>query len=177
MTRSARMLLGLFLFLCITASTQGQKVLIDFDHHANFSDYRTFTWINHPRYRPDPLMEQRVIDAVNAALAAKGLQLVPEGGDIAIAVHLATREGHTLETFYSGFGGGWGWRFGGGFGTAITTAHPYEVGTLIVDMFDGRTKQLIWRGVATESLSEKPDKDTKKLDKAVDKLFKRFPPR
>jgi len=47
----------------------------------------------------------------------------------------------------------------------------------VVDLFDSHTKQLIWRGVATETLSEKPDKDTKKLNKAVEKLFKDFPPR
>jgi hypothetical protein len=44
-------------------------------------------------------------------------------------------------------------------------------------MFDGQTRQLIWRGVATATLPEKPDKDTKKLEKAVEKLFKHFLPK
>jgi len=35
---------------------------------------------------------------------------------------------------------------------------------------------VIWRGSATATLSDKPEKDTKKLDKAVEKLFKDFPP-
>lgn len=174
--RSLRMLLGLLLFLGIAITAGAQKVSIDYDHQVNFSDYKTFSWIRPPHYRPDPLMDQRITDAVNAALTAKGWQYVPEGGDVGIAAHVATREEHSLETFYDGFGGGWRWRFGTGFGTAITTDHPYEVGTIVIDMFDSRTKQLVWRGTATEALSEKPEKDSKKIEKAVDKLFKNFPP-
>jgi hypothetical protein len=175
--RSLRILLGLLLLFSIAITAEAQKVSIDFDRQANFSDYKTFTWIKPPHFRADPLMDQRIMDSVNAALTAKGWQYVPDGpADVGLAAHIATREEHTLETFYDGFGGGWGWRFGGGFGTAITTDHPYEVGTMVVDMFASRTKQLIWRGTATETWSEKPDKDSKKVEKAVDKLFKNFPP-
>jgi hypothetical protein len=48
---------------------------------------------------------------------------------------------------------------------------------LVVDIYDTSSEHLIWRGLAHEQLSEKPEKDTKKLDKAVDKLFAKFPPR
>ncbi|MFY9731100.1 MAG: DUF4136 domain-containing protein [Candidatus Acidiferrales bacterium] len=174
--RSLKMLLGLLLLFGIAITVEAQKVSIDYDHQANFSDYKTFSWIRPPHFQADPLMDQRIIDSVNAALTSKGWQFVPEGGDVGIAAHVATREDHTLETFYTGFGGGWGWHFGTGFGTALTTDHAYEVGTIIIDMFDSRTKQLVWRGLATEALSEKPEKDTKKVEKAIDKLFKNFPP-
>ena len=46
----------------------------------------------------------------------------------------------------------------------------------MTDIFDAKTKQLIWRGTAQDELSEKPDKNAKKLAKAGDKLFKDFPP-
>src|SRR6266481_1789318 len=70
--RSLRMLLGL-LFLFGTALTaKAQKVSIDYDRQVNFSDYKTFSWIRAPHYRPDPLMDQRITDAVNGALTAKG---------------------------------------------------------------------------------------------------------
>ncbi|HEX4076795.1 MAG TPA: DUF4136 domain-containing protein [Candidatus Acidoferrales bacterium] len=175
--RSLKTCLALFLLLGITTTVRAQSVSVDYDHRANFSGYKTFMWINRPHYRPDPIMDQRLMDAVNAALTAKGWQLVTEGADVGVAVHIATRQKHTLETFYDGFGGGWGWHLGPGFGTAITTAQTYELGTVIVDLFDTRTKQLIWRGVAIDTLSEKPEKDTKKIEKAIDKVFKDFPPR
>jgi hypothetical protein len=50
------------------------------------------------------------------------------------------------------------------------------VGTFVVDMFDGHTKKLIWRGTSDKTLSEKPDKNAKKLEDAVKAMFKHFPP-
>ena len=177
--RTFKLALGLLLGLMAVGTANAQKVEVDHNPATNFSQYKTFMWINHPTVKEDPLMEQRIIDAVDAALTAKGLQQVSEGADLGIAVHAATREQHSIETFYDGFGGGWGWhRWGGlGVGEAITTEHPYTVGTIVVDLFDGRTKQLVWRGVATDTLAEKPEKDTKKIEKAVEKLFKDFPPK
>src|SRR5262249_8812552 len=84
----------------------------DYDHSKDFSKYHTFMWIRQPKPE-NPLMKQRIIDAVNAQLEAKGLRLVEEGADLGIAVHTATREQHTLDNFYDGFPG-WGWyRWGG----------------------------------------------------------------
>jgi hypothetical protein len=64
----------------------------------------------------------------------------------------------------------------GGWATATTTVDTYEVGTLIVDLFDMSTKRVVWRGVATGTIAEKPEKNVKKIDKAVGKMFKHFPP-
>jgi len=47
----------------------------------------------------------------------------------------------------------------------------------VVDIFDAPTKKLIWRGVATETLTDKPDKNEKKLEKATEEMFKNFPPK
>jgi hypothetical protein len=89
-----------------------------------------------------------------------------------------TRDQQTLNTFYDGFGGGWGWRgFGDdGFGEATTTTETYKVGTVVVDLFETKTKRLIWRGSSSDTLSDKSDKNIKNLDKGVDKMFKHFPP-
>jgi len=83
-----------------------------------------------------------------------------------------------LNTFYDGFGGGWGFRRfgGGGFGESTTTTETYRVGTLVVDLFDTKTKELIWRGNASDTLSNNSDKNIKNMDKEVEKMFKQFPP-
>jgi hypothetical protein len=64
----------------------------------------------------------------------------------------------------------------GGFGDSTTTVDTYKVGTLVIDLFDASTKKLIWRGSASDTLSDKSDKNIKTLDKAVQKMFDRFPP-
>ena len=111
--RILRTLIFFGLFLLLPTILSAQKVTTDFDHSANFAQYKSFMWIREPRMR-DPLMRRRVIDAINGQLTAKGLQLVTEGADVGIIANGATTEEHTLETFYSGFGG-WGWRGWGGY--------------------------------------------------------------
>jgi hypothetical protein len=78
-----------------------------------------------------------------------------------------------MNTFYDGLGGGWSW---GGFGESTTTVENQTVGTLTIDLFDGQSKQLIWRGTISNSLSGNAEKNDKKLAKNVDDLFKKFSP-
>jgi uncharacterized protein YkwD len=176
--RLSRLILSAALTLAVASTALAQKVKTDYDKNTNFTQYKTFAWIKQPK-TTDPLMAQRVVEEVNAALAAKGLQLVTNGNaDLAIAAHAATQQEHTLNTFYDGFGGGWGWRRfgGGGFGTATTTDNTYEVGTLVIDMFDAKTKEAIWRGTCTKTLSDNPEKNAKALNEGITKMFKNFPP-
>jgi hypothetical protein len=173
--RILKLSIGMFLVLCVASRASAQKVTVDFDPHAPFTDYKTFMWIEPIHYPEDPLMEPRIMDAINSALTNKGLQEAPDGADIGVMAHVATKTKHTLETFYTGFPGSWRW--GMGWGEAITTPETYTIGTIVVDLFDTSTKQLVWRGVGSETLSDKPEKDTQKLSKTVEKMFKDFPPK
>jgi hypothetical protein len=162
------------LFLVALGTAFAQHVKTDFDHHANFSQYKTYSW---QEIKPaNSLWDARIKNAVDAQLAAKGWTQVNSGGDVAIVAIKTTQTERTLQTFYNGFGGGWGWRGFGGFGDATTTEQDYKEGTLLIDMYDAKTKQLIWRGSAEDTLSNKAAKNEKNLDKGVAKMFKKFPP-
>jgi hypothetical protein len=71
--------------------------------------------------------------------------------------------------------GGWGWRWGGGMAT--TTVDKIPVGQLVIDVGDAKTKKLLWMANSSDTLADKPDKNQKKLDKALNKIFKDFPPK
>jgi hypothetical protein len=147
----------------------------DYDHKADFSRYHTYSWIGVKS--SNPLWQDRITEAVDSALAAKGWTKVPSGGDAAISAIGTTKEQDTVETFYNGFPG-WGWRAGwwGGMGGMTTTqVVPERVGTLTVDVFDGSSKQLIFRGQATDALSNNPDKNDKRMEHSVDDMFKKLP--
>jgi hypothetical protein len=163
----------MFLF---AGKSSAQQVKTDYDRSANFAQYRTYTWAQVKT--KDPLDVDRIKAAVNAALAAKGWTQVDSAADVSIVAMEIARNQQTLNTFYDGFGGGWGWRRfgGGGFGEATTTTETYKVGTVVVDLFDAKTKQLIWRGASSDTLSNDSDKNIKNLDKGVEKMFKQFPP-
>jgi hypothetical protein len=164
---------GLFL-VAMVASAFAQQVKTDFDHQANFSQYKTYSW--QEVKTKDPLWDSRIKSAVDAQLTAKGWTKVDSGGDVAIVAIATTQTQRTLQTFYDGMGGGWRWRGFGGMGEATTTEEDYKEGTLLIDMYDAKTKQLIWRGSAEDSLSNNADKNEKNLDKGVAKMFKKFPP-
>lgn len=157
--------------LILSAFVIAQDVKVDYDHHANFGQYHTYSWAKVKT--TDPLWEQRIQEAVDHSLQAKGWQRVDNGGDVAITAVGSARDEREYQTFYNGMGG-WRW---GGFGETTTQAVNYPVGSLVVDLYDAHTKQLLWRGVSSESLSTNPDKNEKKLDKAVDKMFDHFPPK
>ena len=159
--------------LAAVGATFAQHVKTDFDHQANFSRYKTYSW---QEISPaNSLWDARIKNAVDTQLAAKGWTKVDSGGDVAIVAIKTTQTQRTLQTFYDGFGGGWRWRGFGGMGEAATTEEDYKEGTLVVDIYDAKTKQLIWRGSAEDTLSDKEDKNEKNLDKGVAKMFKDFP--
>jgi hypothetical protein len=169
----SRISLGFALAMMIANVTFAQNVKTDYSKSTDFGQYKTFMWIKEPK-TTNPLMRQRVIDDVNSALTARGLQLVTSNADLGIAAHAATKDERTLNTFYDGFGGGWRW--GGGLGSATTTVNTYQVGTLVLDIFDARTKAAIWRGTSSKTLSDNPRENADSLNKAVVKMFKNFPP-
>jgi Domain of unknown function (DUF4136) len=169
MQRVVFVLVGLMLLFAGRSSAADVKT--DYDRNTNFAQYKTYSW-ERVETR-DPLMVDRIKSAVNGSLAAKGLTEVPTGGDLSIVAIEVTHSQQTLDTFYNNFGGG---RRFGGFGDATTTTETYRVGTLVVDLSDPATKKLVWRGSASDTLSDKSEKNIDNLDKGVVKMFKKFPP-
>jgi hypothetical protein len=165
-------LIGLVLFLA--NSSFAQQVKIDYDRGTNFSQYKTYSW--EKVQTPDPLWVERIKAAVNSALAAKGWTQVESGGDVSIVATEIDRDQQVLNTYYDSFGGGRRFRGTGSFGESTTSVDSYRVGSLVVDLFDAKTKQLVWRGSSGDTLSNKSDKNIKKLDKEVHKIFQHFPP-
>jgi hypothetical protein len=156
-----------------------QDVKTDFDKDANFAAVKTFqvkvgtSWNN-------PISEKRIVGEIEETLAGKGWTKTDANPDALVLLHGATETQKNLNTFYSGMGGfgGYGYRgWGGmGMGSATTTVSEYLVGTLVVDIFDAKTKQLMFRGTASDEISDKPEKNVKKVEKAASKMFKEFPP-
>ena len=165
--------------LAVGGGAWAQDVKVDYDKAANFGAIKTFS-IKLGTSWGNQIGEKRVMDEFTQALTEKGWKVAPEGqADAQVVLHGASQTKRSLNTFYSGGMGGYGYRgWGGmgGMGTATTTESEYTVGTLVADIFDKTGKSLLWRGVAQDELSDKPDKNVKKLGKATDKLFKDFPP-
>jgi uncharacterized protein DUF4136 len=162
-----RMFSGLALALTMTAgAAYAQSVNTDSDPSAPFASYKTYSWTAGTPSQ-NGLAEQRIHAAVNQQLAGKGMAEVQSNPDLYVATHVTTQE--QKELIANGFGP-WGLR--GGFATVQTYVH----GTLIVDLYDAKTKKMVWRGVGTDTASDKPSKNASKINKALAKMFERYPP-
>jgi Domain of unknown function (DUF4136) len=148
------------------------QVTTDYDRNVSFANYHTF-FIIKGSSSGTPLLDQRVMDDVRDALTTKGWEGVSEGeGRVAVVVHAATATKHSCEAFYEGWGG-WRW---GGIGMAATDRDTFKVGSVLVDMFDAATKQLIWRGAVSDALTRNAERKPSITREAITKLFHRFPP-
>jgi len=173
----------LILFLA-TSCALGQDVRYNFDKDINFSKFKTYKWvILKDAPTANDLVTKQLKDAVDAELANKGLTKIDDDtANLFIGYQAGVGQEKQFTSFSSdwGYGGGWyrgGW-YGPGGGTTTGSTSTIYVGQLVLDMYDSTNRDLVWRGVASKTLDSKakPDKQEKKLAKAVKKLLKNYPP-
>ena len=176
-------IMALLALACAVSSSFAQKVRVDYDHGANFSRYKTYRWVQLPEARPaeaqfpNQLMQERIVRLVEEALATKHFTRVETGGDLLVGYQVRVTEQPQFMTYGDGIGPGWGWGWGWSNGISTTTTQTILIGNLSIDMVDTRQKQLVFQGVWTETISSKPWKNTKKLAKAINEMFEKYPPK
>ena len=154
-----------------------QDVKIDYDKAFNFAPVKTYSIVLGTKWGND-LSERRVLAEVEEAITAKGWTKVTDKPDVQVVLHGATQTKRNASTFYSGMGGYGGYGYGGfgGMGTASTVVNEYKVGMLVVDIFDAKSKALVFRGTAEDEISDNAERNQKRIEKASTKMFKDFPP-
>ena len=168
--------LALFCLLAAaTATSSPAGISVDHDKSVDFSKYQTFTIVEATK-AIDPLMRRRLLSAIEVELGADGLEKVEKGADLEVVIHVSTDTQLQITGDSWGYGGYPRWRGWGGWGTTTVNVQNIAVGTLLLDIVDTDSNQLVWRGVATDSMPKKSEKLEKKIYKTVDKLFRHFPP-
>ncbi len=174
--------IGAFALALAVPAMQAQHVSTDYDHKAPFTDYRTFSIAKIQTV--NPLDADVIRSEIRRDLTYHNLREIPKGGDVAITAIGGQQSVKQYQSFYDGlgpgfgyggYGGWWGGGFGGGYNT--TTVHEIPIGTLVVDMYDGQTHNLVFRGTSHETDSDNMNKNSGKLQKAVDEMFYKFPPK
>jgi hypothetical protein len=162
-------LAGLLCFMCSVVSAQ--DVYVNSSPGANFSQYHTYAWgeQKNPNQIANSFLAQEAKTQIDSQMQSKGLKLVPESENPDLVV--VASGGMKTSTSYNAMGMR---GIGGGMGT-ITAQQNLEA-TLIVDIYDLKAKELVWRGVAQGTLNQKnSQKNMQLVDKAVAKLFKKYP--
>jgi hypothetical protein len=165
--------------LALVGCSTHPLVRTDHDPTVDFSRYHSYAWQQEPAIS-NPLVKKRLINAIDAQLASKGWARVAQGqADILLVGNVATREKQSVETFYGDpHWSSWSWQQDWAMrgvypGARITS---YTVGTFVLDMFDARDMQAVWRGSAEGTVPDSPQKVTKAVQSAVTRMFEAFPP-
>ena len=172
-TRLAIIGLGLVLAVLASSAMLAQDVSSNAMPGTDFSKYHTYKWVPiEGATPPNQILDAQIKGSIDSQLAAKGLMKTDgEKADLFIGYQVSVDQ----ERQWNAYGAG-GVRWGGGMGTA--TSSTISIGTLVLDMYDPATKQLVWTGRATKTLdpSNSQEKKQKNLDKATAKLLKNFLP-
>jgi hypothetical protein len=166
--------------LLAAAGCSTLSISTDFDKAADFTQYRTFTWKD-TGDGIDSIWNKRIEGVFSDTLAAKGLRRVDSGGDLWVAAHPRLTKETQINTYNTGWGYGYGWYGYGGMGMATTTVTEIPVGTLMIDLVDAKKKELVWRGVASDTLNTDPNRTAedreKKLRDVAAQMFTGYPPK
>ncbi len=169
--------LGILLMASLAApAARAQSVKADYDKKTDFTAYKSFVF-KKGTDAPTPFAQERIIAAITAQLQARGMSAA-DPGDVEVFTHVKLSTEQRVDVTSYGYGGYAGWGgWGGGFGTSSVMVTDIPMGTLMVDIVDTRTNQLIWRGIVSDTLSTNPtpEKSEKRINKAVSKLFYKYP--
>jgi Domain of unknown function (DUF4136) len=180
------LIIGLFVLIgCVSAAAQDIKY--NFLPGTDFSKYRTYRWERVPKAQyPNQILDGQIMQAIDAQLGLKGLHKSSnDDADLVVVYQAAVDQEKQWNSYSTDMGGGWGYGrwggwggYGGGMSTTTTTSETINIGTINVDIYDVAAKNQIWRGAASKTLGsgKDPAKVNRNLNKAMEKLFKKYPP-
>ena len=176
-------LLGAFLTGCATVKSGAHH-----DELASFDDYQSFAWIaDNPLILGDsdqppisPLARKEIVRSIKDELTGKGFNYLqnPDQADFVVAYTVGTREKIVSTSYPTAYRGAWGWHLYGRYYYQTEVEHrTYTEGTLGIDVFDGKSKEPVWHGWASKSVTSADRNDpSPAIQKAVAAIIKRFPP-
>lgn len=182
---------GLLGLVLLFNACSGVKVTTDFDKSVDFTKYKTFEyygWAENSDEILNRFDKERIETAFGAELSKRGLELVESGGDLIVTLYIVTeKKTQTSATTtgtgmgmggygyggYYGYGPSYGW--GGGYSHTTVNSYDYEVGTLIIDMYDAADKKLVWESIGAGTINEDPKKRDETIPITVGKIMKPYP--
>ena len=166
--------------LCLFAGIAWAKMYTDFDPSADFSSYATYAWIEPKAADQSELpdyLRRRLRRVTEDVLATKGLEpsLAPPQTDLLLTYHFSINRDVVIDyvpySLYQPFG----YSYWPGYTYTYTQVRSYAKGTVVLDIVDARTHQLVWVGTVEKEI-QSANPPGKKIEKTVAKLLKNFPP-
>jgi hypothetical protein len=173
-----RVLLFLITLAFVSVAAHAQKITAEYDKSMDFSKYKTYA-IDPADNAPRPMLRLVIQAAVQDDLGKRGLTKVDSNPDLYVQMYGAIDTDFTTHYHDPIYGGAIP-----PINTGITLWHniPGTVtsvvipkGTLMIDVLDANKKELVWRGIAKQKLSDNREKLLDQVNTAVEKMFQQYP--
>ena len=175
---------SLLLLFTVFYSLAFGQVKYDYDKDFDFEAATTYTivgWQKDSDQILNKFDKERLLNALENEFAARGMSEVKSNADLELTLYIVVEQ-KTSRSAYTTFNGGygyrgrWGWGYGG-MGSASTSysESDYLEGTFVIDIYNPETKELVWQGIITDTVKEKPEKREKSIPKVMKKLMKKYP--
>jgi len=181
---SARNLFSGLLVLVLLASIAGCSSLsvnYDYDQNVEWSKFKTYGWMEkdqspsdpHSPLQDTPLLRQRIHNSVDFEMEQRGITL-SDDPDLLVVYHIGTQEKIQVTD--------WGYRYSDyywGYGGRQIDVYQFTEGSVVFDLVDAETQQLVWRGTGTGVVNQdrkSPEEMQAKANEVINKIMKSFPP-
>ncbi|TLX72584.1 DUF4136 domain-containing protein [Labilibacter sediminis] len=186
-------LVFIFLVGILFTGCSSLQVTADKDSSADFKQYKTFSfmgWNDKTNEGVDEAEKRLIEKAFKQEFEKRGLTYQQKNADISVSLFVLINQetSRTAYTDYYGMGGfgygyyrhpGWGW--GWGMGHAYTTIQEYDYKSkiFVCDVFDEKSKEQVWQGVAKENMDEISNKieRQKRVNYVVKGIMSKYPRR
>ena len=182
--RNARNLFSLSLLLILLTALAGCSSLTvnyDYDQNVEWGKYRSYAWMEKSSSTTDPtspiadskLWDQRIASSVEYEMGERGI-IERDDPDLLVVYHFGSKEKIQVTD--------WGYRYSDyywGYGGRQIDVYQFTEGSLVLDLIDAETKQLVWRGTGTGVIENKqrtPEEWQKRIDNVIHKIMESFPP-
>jgi Domain of unknown function (DUF4136) len=145
-----------------------QKVATDFNESVDFSAFKTYSW-RKAKAAENAIADNRIHTSIAAQLSKKGFTEAESGGDVLVTYRVTNKDKKETERIPN-------MNRRGGYSGSSRVSRVYTQGTLLIDILDGKSKELIWRATCKDSVNDVA-KFEKRLGEDVEKAFKKFPPK
>ena len=177
----------LLIFLAIySSSCSSLKVTSDMDKSVDFSQISTFEyygWAKDSDQILNHFDKKRIEQAFGEEFSKRNMKLVESNADVTVALYIVTEQKTKKSSSTSSMGGGYGkrygygpgWGWGNGISSTTYSEYDYEVGTLVVSVFDTKKEVLIWTSVGKGTIEEDTKNREKSIPKTVKSIMEKYP--
>lgn len=147
------------------------RVTSDFDRSADFNSYKTYNYHKKgiEKLELNDLDKRRIVNAIDAQMAAKGFTKTEASPDLLINVLASSKEKINID---NGYGGYWGGPYWG----SPSRVYQYTSGTIIIDIVDDKNNKLIWQAAGDGLNVSDLDRKADDIPEAIAEIMAKFPP-